>query len=328
MNKDFNDYLMEDFLADEYFIRWVKFPDAATDKFWRQLAVTMPAKAQLMQEAREIIYALALPVINNNEPGKEKVWQSVLTGIEQMPVRRMPRYRRFWLAAASILLLLSLGATWYFSSTVTMRTGYGQIRRIELPDHSILILNAHSSVSYARSWPLTGKREVCVEGEAFFDVRHLGDTFRVWAADVSVTVLGTAFNVRHRHQHTAVVLQRGRVRIDVGGRQGLSTYLQPGEEWSFESGSHSGIRRTADTAAAMAWTRHELLLNATRVKEIIRILEENYGYTVVLEDSTIAEREIKGRIPMQQDRDLLFVLSRVLDIDIKQNRDTLFFTAR
>ncbi|MBC9909203.1 FecR family protein [Chitinophaga varians] len=319
---------MEDFLADEYFIRWVKFPDAATDAFWQQLSADMPDKAPLMREAREVVYALSTPVLEKNDPAREKVWQAVLENIQQPPVHRMQRYRRPLLAAASVLLLLTLGAVWYFTSTVTVRTGYGETREITLPDHSSLILNAHSTASYARSWPVTGKREVSLQGEAFFDVKHTGDTFRVAAGPARVTVLGTAFNVRHREDITAVVLQRGRVRVDVTDGQGQPAFLLPGEGWTYAHRRPPVVVHAVDTLAATAWTRHELLLNATKVKDIINVLKDNYGYTVVLQDSTIGEREIKGRIPMQKEKDLLFVLSRILDIDIQQKNDTLLFTAR
>lgn len=328
MNKDYRNYRMEDFLADEYFIRWVKFPDAAADAFWQQLSADMPDKAPLMREARDVVYALSTPVLKKNDTAHEKVWQAVLENIQQQPVHRMQRYRRPLLAAATVLLLLALGAVWYFTSTVTIRTGYGETRAITLPDHSSLILNAHSVASYARSWQVTGKREVSLEGEAFFDVKHTGDTFRVQAGPARVTVLGTAFDVRHRGEITAVVLQRGRVRIDVNNGQGQPAFLLPGEGWSYSHQHPPMVMQAVDTLAATAWTRHELLLNATKVKDIINLLKDNYGYTVVLQDSSISEREIKGRIPMQKEKDLLFVLSRILDVDIQQKKDTLLFTTR
>lgn len=328
MNKDYRDYRMEDFLADEYFIRWVKFPDAAADAFWQQLSVDVPEKAPLIREAREVVYALSTPVLAQNDPAREKIWQAVLDNIQQMPVRPLRRNRRLWLAAASVLLLVALGAGWYFTSTITVSTGYGETREIILPDHSSLMLNAHSSATYARSWPVTGKREVLLEGEAFFDVQHTGDTFRVQAGPARITVLGTAFNVRHRDDRTAVVLQRGRVRIDVANGEGPPAVLRPGEGWSYARQQPPVVMQAVDTTAATAWTRHELLLNATKVKDVINLLKDNYGYTVVLEDSTIGEREIKGRIPMQREKDLLFVLSRILDVDIQQKNDTLLFTTR
>lgn len=328
MNKDYRDYRMEDFLADEYFIRWVKFPDAAADAFWQQLSVDVPEKAPLIREAREVVYALSTPVLAQNDPAREKIWQAVLDNIQQTPVRPLRRNRRLWLAAASVLLLVALGAGWYFTSTITVSTGYGETREIILPDHSSLMLNAHSSATYARSWPVTGKREVLLEGEAFFDVLHTGDTFRVQAGPARITVLGTAFNVRHRDDRTAVVLQRGRVRIDVANGEGPPAVLRPGEGWSYARQQPPVVMQAVDTTAATAWTRHELLLNATKVKDVINLLKDNYGYTVVLEDSTIGEREIKGRIPMQREKDLLFVLSRILDVDIQQKNDTLLFTTR
>ncbi|MGO4288307.1 FecR family protein [Chitinophaga sp. RAB17] len=328
LEKDYSVYQVINFLADEQFIRHVKYPDAGSWAHWNKVVAAFPSKEPLMQEAREMIWLLERPVIQYNEGARKKIWAQVEQGIQQKASFHYLRAYRFRLAAACILALLIAGAYWYLTGNVVYETGYGSSRQITLPDQSRVTLNAHSRLSYPRSWSWSGHRRVWLQGEAFFDVKHLGDTFRLYVKDVSITVLGTAFNVKDRRDKTDVVLQRGRIRIDVKGQRQWSSILTPGEGWEYNRNGAAATKQKADTAAAVAWTQQQLVLEGTTVKEVIQLLEDNYGYHVVLEDSSLAAKKLRGTVPMQRREDLFFVLSRIFNIEIIQQQDTLLFRAR
>ncbi|NIG56957.1 FecR family protein [Chitinophaga sp. Cy-1792] len=323
--KDYEHYLPEDFLLDEYFIQWVKYPAADTNAYWKKVMADIPGTLPKMEEAREVVYALSMPTVSTNEANMQASWEKLLAEIAKPPTARvLYQPRKWWAVAATLLLLVVATSGWFMISSVNIHTGYGETRKITLPDHSIVMLNANTTVTYPRSWYFTGKRDVQMQGEAFFDVKHLGDTFRVTTCNGIVTVLGTAFNVHARNNELSVMLQRGSVRIDNFLAPAQPVFLQPGEGWTNTISKNVVVK--VDTLAATAWTRHELLLNSTKIKEIIHILEERYGYTIITKDSSILERKIEGRIPMQGEKDLLFVLSRILDVNINQHQDTLFIT--
>jgi transmembrane sensor len=328
LEKDYSVYQVINFLADEQFIRHVKYPDAGTLLHWNQVAASWPQQQPLMQEAREMIYLLERPVQQYNEGARKKIWEQVAQEIQQKRRLRYLRTYRLRLAAACILVLLTAAAYWYVTGNVVYETGYATSKHITLPDQSQVTLNAHSRLSYPRSWRWSGQRSVFLQGEAFFDVKHLGDTFRLYVNDVRITVLGTAFNVKDRRNKTDVVLQRGRIRIDVDNNGHLSTILAPGEGWEYNRRTAAAGTHTADTTAAVAWTQHQLVLEGTTVQEVIQLLEDNYGYYVVLEDTSLAGKKLKGTVPMQRREDLFFVLSKIFNIDITQQQDTLFFRAK
>ncbi|HEY9257437.1 FecR family protein [Chitinophaga sp.] len=328
LEKDYADYQVINFLADEQFIRHVKYPDDGSWAYWNKVAAAWPLKEPLMQDAREMILLLERPVIQYNEGARKKIWAQVEQAIQQKPRFHFLRAYRFRLAAAGILALLIAGGYWYLTGNVVYETGYATTWQITLPDQSRVTLNAHSRLSYPRSWAWTGHRSVSLQGEAFFDVKHLGDTFRLYVKEVSITVLGTAFNVKDRRDKIAVVLQRGRIRIDVKDRQQWSTILTPGEGWEYNGGLSAATQHQSDTTAAVAWTQQQLVLEGTTVKEVIQLLEDNYGYHVVLEDSSLATKKLRGTVPMQRREDLFFVLSKIFNIEIIQQQDTLLFRAR
>lgn len=325
LEKDYSVYQVIDFLADENFIRYIKLPDPVSLAYWNNVLAKWPEKAPLMQDARDMTYLLERPVIQQNEAARKKIWEQVEASIRHE--RRLPFLRRYrlHLAAAVLLLLIATGAYRYFTGNVVYETGYAESRRITLPDHSQVTLNAHSKLWFARNWKLGGRREVHLEGEGFFDVKHRGDTFRLFVEDVSVTVLGTAFNVKDRRGKTVVVLQRGRIRIDVNNTP--AAILSPGEGWEYNRQQSAAVKHTADTVTATAWKQQQLVLDGTTLREVVELLEDDYGYHVILNDSTLANRKLKGIVPMQRKEDLFFVLSKIFNINIIQQQDTLLFRA-
>lgn len=77
-----------------------------------------------------------------------------------------------WSSAAAIALLC---VTWVFwpkqvSENIVYKTGYGETQNIELPDGSMVLLNANSRLTWESNWKNTMERQTTLDGEAFFDV--------------------------------------------------------------------------------------------------------------------------------------------------------------
>lgn len=83
-------------------------------------------------------------------------------------------------------------------------TQYGEQRVVELPDHSVVSLNANSTLRFRNDWSQANTlREVWLDGEAFFSVQKQEGAagpakFIVHTNDLDVEVLGTRFNVSNR----------------------------------------------------------------------------------------------------------------------------------
>ncbi|MBC7890784.1 MAG: FecR domain-containing protein, partial [Sphingobacteriaceae bacterium] len=91
-----------------------------------------------------------------------------------LPARR-PLLRSPWLWAASVALLLLAGG--FFGRDVLFyeihRTAYGEMRSFQLSDGSTVALNANSTLWVPRWGFGENSREVRLDGEAEFSVRHL-----------------------------------------------------------------------------------------------------------------------------------------------------------
>src|SRR5690606_15777064 len=107
------------------------------------------------------------------------------------------------------------------SSWLQCTTGYGETRKINLPDGSLVVLNANSELKYESNWQQAPMREVWLQGEAFFEVVKTTEEkqFIVHTGSLDVEVLGTQFNVHNRHQKVQVVLSSGKVKLQPLERQ-------------------------------------------------------------------------------------------------------------
>ncbi|MEN8790420.1 MAG: FecR family protein [Flavobacteriaceae bacterium] len=113
--------------------------------------------------------------------------------------------------AAVLLLGIGLFYLVFDNDTIRIETIAGEKKRIELPDASIVVLNAASEISYDKDrW--ADERMISLKGEAFFDVRK-GSSFEVATTTGTVTVLGTEFNVKQRSDHFEVRCFEGKVEV-------------------------------------------------------------------------------------------------------------------
>lgn len=123
------------------------------------------------------------------------------------PVEK-PWYRKWTSVAAGLTLIgLALGAYYWmpkqessFAAVAKPNTEInvrkGAKTKLKLPDGSQVWVNSDSKLSYPESF--TGKkREVYLEGEAYFDVtKDPEHPFIVHTSGIDIRVLGTAFNVK------------------------------------------------------------------------------------------------------------------------------------
>lgn len=118
--------------------------------------------------------------------------------------------------AAALVVGVGLYSLLFLNASTNVQTLASEKATITLPDASEVTLNAFSELSFNESkW--SNKREVNLEGEAFFKVAK-GETFDVLTSQGTVTVIGTQFNVKERPDFFEVVCYEGVVAVKLGER--------------------------------------------------------------------------------------------------------------
>ncbi len=330
LEQNYHLFTKADFLEDAFFLEWVKHGTPEATAFWTAYRDSAPANLAAMEDARKTLTAiLSLERIRPAAADKAQVWSQIQMHLTRetpvVPIAK-PRWKRWMVAAA--LLPLMIFAAWYFMRPAGMHrveSGYGQQVRVKLPDASVVILNSHSVLTY-HHWK-DGKREVWLEGEALFEVKHTevpaAQHFTVHAGKVNVEVLGTVFNVKQRREVTEVYLRQGKVKVS-SPENGQVLLLKPDEKASYYPQKQQLAKNITDAKTALAWREHKMLLKQTSVRDIIHTLQDTYGFTIILQDTSIANRTLEGTLSLDNVNNVLFELSAILNVKIEKNNDTLY----
>jgi transmembrane sensor len=225
------------------------------------------------------------------------------------------RRRRAWLpltlaAAASLAIAAYLG--WFSVASGTLArarpfalntsTTVGEVRKLELPDGSVIQLNTDSAVD-VRFEP-TERRVRLTRGEAHFSVaKNAERPFIVSAAGIDVRVVGTVFNVRLRSESVDVLVTEGKVRVG-SKTETTSGSLSAGQKVSIVLGNSSppAVPAPVDVAAAeikqtLAWQARRLDFDATPLREIVAEINRYNRHKLVVADPRLDEQRFGGSFP-------------------------------
>ena len=218
-------------------------------------------------------------------------------------------------------LMLTFAGWWYYQTTLrtaSLATGDTEIREATLPDGSEVVLNANSVLRYRPGWDESTTRHVWLDGEAFFSVAHTQShqAFIVHTSGLDVRVLGTEFNVQHRRDQTTVVLSQGKVSAYVPSSSSDPVTMQPGDQVRHADGQRTLTQSQVDTAQYTAWKRKELVLNNTSLREIATLLEDYYGFDVVLASDQLGELRVSSinALSLQNPKVLLDAISEIFSL--------------
>ena len=130
---------------------------------------------------------------------------------------------RQWMIRVAAVFIVAMVGGWFFytysykpGQFLSLNSGVNVLLDT-LPEGSVVTMNKESSIRYRRRFE-GDVRKVEMEGEAFFAVAPDKDkAFVVQTNGVTITVLGTSFNVRAVKGKTEVIVETGLVEIRKGG---------------------------------------------------------------------------------------------------------------
>ena len=155
--------------------------------------------------------------------------------------------------------------------------------KLLLPDGSRVWLNSESSIRFPSRFT-SGKREVTVSGEAYFEVAK--DSllpFIVSVNGVKVQALGTAFNIHaypDEPEFTATLVE-GSVRVF---DENNTILLQPSQQVEIDRQGNWQLHHDIETTPLIAWKENRFRFRNTHFDEIARMIERWYDTRVVCRD--------------------------------------------
>ena len=139
-------------------------------------------------------------------------------------VKRIPLYKKYttYVAiAASLLIFISVGIFiknngGNLAENQTVYSKAGNVIKLQLNDGTLVWLNAGSKLSFPTSFKGKKRREIFLEGEAYFEVkRDMAHPFLVHTKNLTTKDLGTKFNVQAYNDTKSieVTLLEGKVML-------------------------------------------------------------------------------------------------------------------
>lgn len=167
-----------------------------------------------------------------------------------------------------------------------------EIASLRLDDGTQVWLQAHTELRYDVG-KSSGERIVrLLNGEAYFDVMHdAGHPFLVKTENLTVRVLGTAFNVRSidADMCTEIVLERGSVRLQTPEGENLIR-LHPNQKATYNAVSDD-FEVEEVLAEHFVTQRYDLVaMKNAMIEEIILSVEKNFGVRLRVTDPTDSKR--------------------------------------
>jgi ferric-dicitrate binding protein FerR (iron transport regulator) len=324
-SKDYQCYTAKDFALDEDFQQWVLQPDTPHASFWESWVTRHPEKGETIAEAITLVRSIQFRDYHLPAGERETLWDNVWEkiGAEEgetetvsVATTGLGRHRLWkYLVAASITGLAVFGLWKIITDhpeqrpSFTTTTGSGEIKQLTLPDQSTVMLNANSNLVYSESDDKS--REVWLEGEAYFTVKHTMDqkAFIVHANDkLAVEVLGTNFNVKNIGPRVAVVLQKGSIRLSISEGSGQTKlYLQPNEMLEYDARSGDYTKKRINANNPLSWTRGKLVMDHYSLNEASTFLQQVFKQRLVLDDPRLLKDSISGSMPIVYNIDTMLM---------------------
>lgn len=200
-------------------------------------------------------------------------------------------------AAILVIPLLLLSVYLYFNpgnnSTKIASNAFREIytkpgtrTQIDLPDGTRVWLNDGTTFRYPEQF--TGrKREVFVDGEAYFEVKSNPENpFVVNNPMMNTIVTGTHFNLNaySADNYFEATLIEGKINLE---NKNKNLVIKPGEQVQFDSKLEKIVQKTVDPQNAAAWVDGKLIFKDEKLETAIKKLARWYNVEIILTDPEI-----------------------------------------
>lgn len=236
-------------------------------------------------------------------------------------------------AAAAVLVILTaaLFTVTHETNTVEQITqkepvifqSYGdQHRKVSLSDGSVIRLNENSEIIISEDF-MKEKREIRLEGEAYFDVAHNPEKpFIINTGNSSVEVLGTSFNVRSvtGQENVQVAVVEGKVSfsaLEVGNPERSSVILSKGQFGYLDVKENSIVVDEMAIDNYLAWKSGRFVFDELTLNQVCKQLIRLYNIECSFNDDKLGNLPLTANFSNESMQKTLSVIALSLNIEFE-----------
>jgi len=328
MMKSYKDYSVDDFIMDDSFIQWAKFPNDEINSFWSNFTAENPEKCGDIEEAIRFLKLLGdqtpalsperLHVLQQQINDRIDVPVSAST-VHQIVSSRSRKSRVYLYAAVITIGLLAFASWWLLNPTTTgeslepfiVQKEYstnhlrehvipkGKRSLITLEDGTQVWINADSKLEYAKDFLSGSTRDVYLQGEAYFNVKsNKSHPFIVHVGGIEIKVLGTSFNVKAYEGEPKIeaTLVHGKISI-LGDSAYDNVTLAANQRAVFvKEKKRLLVENNVVTDTYTSWRQGVLIFEDQPLYEILPILERTFNVSIHTDDASSLDCRFTAKI--------------------------------
>lgn len=258
-----------------------------------------------------------------------------------------------WLAAASVVAVIAVSFYFFNNNPSSSHLFISQFIEnspqktinttdstlpVVLPDGSRIVLEPRSSVFYSLN-TFAVRREVYVEGEAFFDIaKNPLKPFYVYYDDLVTKVLGTSFSIRTNSVsgNIEVEVLTGKVQVYENeaivqrGQKNMSLIITPNQKAIYKISRHFFETTLVDSPVVIAPARPgpasgkeamalDFVFENVQLSQVLKELETVYGIEIVVSNEDIYQCVFSGDVSRQNLYDKLKIICLATNADYEIN---------
>jgi ferric-dicitrate binding protein FerR (iron transport regulator) len=244
---------------------------------------------------------------------KNRMYQQIVNAPRVVPERHRLSYRRLLVAASWLLLIVSTAVLYYYirpagtqhhaeqPQLTIIENNQPGIRRITLPDGSLVCLNMNSRLEFDPQQYNRRERLLKLSGEGYFEVvpsiKPGKDSTRipfiVETGSLRTRVLGTAFNIEAYAQESEVrvSLVHGKIALDDTATD-MTTELSPNHSLRYSKQTQSWQVLPVEAANVALWTQGYLVFNEVPLQEAIERIGQRYNVAIECNPALVQNKRI------------------------------------
>lgn len=267
----------------------------------------------------------------------EKAWSSMnlkleMNGQNKHTHEKKPVKRLFYLSAIAAMLILALGifrlitGPFILAETQLLASNNEKIKT-SLPDGSVVTLNTNSTIYFPDRFS-KNERKVHIKGEAYFKITpDAQKPFIIDAGKASIQVLGTSFTVKaYKNNPMEVKVASGVVKfftVDSVSGDTTAIKLTAGKKGTLaENSSVPEVSLEPLDPDELFWVDQTLLFNQTPLKQVIFVLEKQYGKTIEVNNPAVLDCRYSATFQNSTLDDVLQALASSFAFELSQSNGT------
>lgn len=191
----------------------------------------------------------------------------------------------------------------------------------KLADSTTVFLNRNSKITYASNYG-SKERLLKLEGEAYFDVKHIAEKpFIVEAEGTLIQDIGTAFNIKAMVGDTLVevYVKTGEVKFFTNENEGLT--LTEGEAGVYNKKTRAFLKINSQVFNTISYTNRVFVFHNTRLSEVIQQLSSVYSVNITINSETIKDCTITVTFENEAIDLILNIVTETLNLNLIKTND-------